>query len=67
VGDRGMESKKGLAVCGRCGEKYASLKQVEVVKKKLKNDKLNEILNLCSACRKIRVTENFKNTGGIDV
>ncbi|MBA3051518.1 MAG: 2Fe-2S iron-sulfur cluster-binding protein [Candidatus Omnitrophota bacterium] len=59
--------KEELAACNKCGEKYASLKQVEEAKKKIKNDKLNEILNLCPACRKQRITENFKNTGGIDV
>ncbi|MFH1958533.1 MAG: 2Fe-2S iron-sulfur cluster-binding protein [bacterium] len=60
--------KKGeLAVCKNCGKKYASLKQVEEAKRKIEDDKLREILDVCPKCRKEKIIKNFKKTGGFNV
>ncbi|MFH1353457.1 MAG: 2Fe-2S iron-sulfur cluster-binding protein [bacterium] len=59
--------KEELAVCKNCGKKYASLKQVEEAKRKIEDNKLREILDLCPKCRKEKIIKNFKKAGGFNV
>jgi len=59
--------KEELAVCKNCGKKYASLKQVEEAKRKIEDDKLRDILDLCPECRKEKIIKNFKKAGGFNV